>query len=185
MLLAALLSVSLAALPLDAPARLPAPGASPLQWRTEPYQGGPIPENAHVMNRDHSGWIVGGGLTLVLSYSLTSAVAALALPMVMGQQLNNDTGFDLSPMALLLPVVGPFVSFGFHQASSHPAQTSILLRTFSLISGVLQTGGLVMAAVGYLTQGMVLVYDEEEVTAQLLPAAPGSIAGLCLQLRWP
>jgi len=166
--------------------RSPDPGSGGvLRLRTEePYQGGPIPENARVMRRDNSGWVVAGGLTLLLSYTGTTAVSSVAFPLLLGAQDTSDGRIDVSPVALLIPVVGPFLSFGFHDGPRYDPAVSAVLQSASLISGVLQLGGLVTALVAYFTQELVLVFEDGYASAELLPGSPGATTGVSLRIRW-
>lgn len=153
-----------------APGYAPNPGyaTTPMGPRYLDYEeGDAIPPGYRTGTRVRKGLVVGGAVTLGVSYLLTIFVAGIG-------QLANDVGStgsrDYGP--LLIPVVGPFIGIATTHASNGGAFGLAFL-------GVAQTAGLGMLIGGIAAPKTVLIRNEAgSVKLQVVPQLGMGSTGL-------
>jgi hypothetical protein len=145
------------------------PGAR-VRRRVVPYNGGPIPPNAHLEEQPITGLIIAGSVLFGVSY-VPSAFAALLCVSC------SSSGIGW----LGVPVVGPLITLGFPQ-SEEGARLLVL-------DAIFQIGGVGMLIAGLAVRNRVLVVDEYARREQprrtqwaFAPGAPGAPAGLSFAL---
>jgi hypothetical protein len=130
-----------------------------------PYDGGPVPAGARVVNRARTG-LISGGAAMFGSVYLTSLIVGTT-----GNSARGEDGWGW----LAVPVIGPLIAGGTIRGVSSSGWTVLILDT------LLQSGGLAMFIHGITHPAQFLSYDAARPTAARTGVrwtfAPGHSAG--------
>lgn len=123
--------------------------------RTLPYdEGQPIPPGYTRREKPRLGLIIGGAVTLGVSYLLSLMAFVIDDSVSCVDDFGDgscDDGSDLWPLAI--PVAGPFLTIG----TTDGEQDSL---TILLLDGIAQVGGVVMLVLGVTSKKTVLVRND-------------------------
>lgn len=126
--------------------------------------------------RPRTGLIIGGSVLLGVTWLSSVLAAGIVGAINDACTIDNGSSCLTSAWPLYLPVVGPFIQLGYVQG-----QGLATARTFLVIDGLLQAGGLAMILAGALTRRQVPVYAGR---VQFAPSLLGGGAGLAAMGRF-
>jgi hypothetical protein len=129
----------------------------------------PVPVGYTPVQRPRKHLLVGGAVTLGVSYGLSAFVAAI------GEDSGRSSGKN-EVAALWIPVAGPFVQLG---------QTDSATAKFFLVGlGGAQLAGAIMLYYGMTTTRRVLVRNDLVGSLAITPMAGGGASGMTLSGRF-
>lgn len=140
-----------------------------------PYDGGPVPPGARVVERVRLGLAIGGGVTFGVSW-----ITSMLVGVLVGAG-DSITGTRSNALWLAVPVIGP-VTFGATRSVEGSGWTLLVLDT------VLQGGGLAMMIYGLANRAQYLSYDgvarRDAPRWTLMPGAPGAERGVSFAMTF-
>lgn len=128
----------------------------------------PPPPGYTPVLRKRKGLLVGGGVTLGVSYSICALTAAI------GQDTSSNGGNEVA--AMWIPVAGPFL-----QITETESATA---KVFLVGLGGAQVAGAVMLYYGLTTQKRVFVRNDLVGTMTITPMAGNGVSGMVLSGRF-
>ena len=131
-------------------------------------EGRPVPMGYTPIQRTRKGLLIGGGVTLGVSYGYSVLIAAL------GEDLSSDGRNEVA--AMWIPVVGPFIQM----AQTDSAVFRLVLGGF----GVAQTTGAILLYYGLTTKKTVYVRNDLVGSMQVTPMVGDGTTGMVLSGRF-
>ena len=131
-------------------------------------EGRPVPMGYTPVQRTRKGLLIGGGVTLGVSYGYSLLIAAL------GQDLSSDGNNEVA--AMWIPVAGPFIQM----AQTDSAVFRLVLGGF----GIAQTTGAILLYYGLTTKKTVYVRNDLVGSMQVTPMVGDGTTGMVLSGRF-
>lgn len=168
------------------PPGYPAPPAQPQPCYPAPPAPGTQPTYVQLSrtplryeSRPRRNLIIGGGLTLGLSYTITAILASSYTDSLYAYDENTrrnsitSTGGSFGATSTLwplyIPVLGPWIQMGYLYGNG-----SQLGSTLLAIDGLVQAGGLAILIAGAVSRTRVAVYARNSLTVSPLTVSSGS-----------
>lgn len=111
----------------------------------------PVPDGYHVQSRTNRGLVVGGAVLFGNAYLLSFAGGLSVMA-----DYNGDSRFA----ALLIPVVGPFITIGIAPDASLAKDNTKGAGTLLIIDGLAQLAGVALFAFGVTADRRVVVRND-------------------------
>ena len=131
-----------------------------------PYEGGKIPDNAHIEERTNMGLVTAGAISGGTFYGI-SLIYALS---TCGAQMECRSGSGW----LYLPVLGPFITAMYAPTTGGAA--------LSIFDGGVQALGAGLVFAGMIAPKKFVVWQDEKVAIRVAPAPVAGGAGVALSL---
>ena len=140
----------------------------------------PIPDGYTLVHRTRKGLLIGGGVTLGVTYGISLLVAAVGEDTKSCDNYDYNTGAQSGctnhDAAMAIPVAGPFIQIA--------NENSAVAKLFLAGMGGAQVAGAIMLYYGMTTKKAVLVRNDIVGSLNLTPMVGAGNTGLALSGRF-